>query len=143
MIQLALYKHRRPLTTVAGIGAALIRWWTRSEYSHCELVVDGMCFSSSIQDGGVRAKAIELRSDRWDWIDLPWASRDAIVAHWYGTLRQPYDWWGLIGSQIFNRRAHYGDASFCSEWCAAALELSHPQTYSPQTLADYCRSRRA
>jgi hypothetical protein len=99
-ISLALYKRKKRF----DLSGRLIRFWTKSDYSHCELVVDGMCFSSSIQDGGVRAKAIELRSDRWDWIDLPWASRNAIIAHWDATLGQPYDWWGLIGSQVFNRR---------------------------------------
>lgn len=32
-VKLALYKGQGQL------GNAVIRWWTRSEYSHCELVV--------------------------------------------------------------------------------------------------------
>ena len=47
-VQLALYKGRGTLFN------ALIRWWTRSPYSHCELVINGTCYSSSIRDGGVR-----------------------------------------------------------------------------------------
>jgi hypothetical protein len=53
-VKLALYKGR------GGIANAVIRWWTGSIYSHCELVVDGLCYSSSVMDKGVRRKQIDL-----------------------------------------------------------------------------------
>lgn len=42
--------------------------WTRSKYSHVELVIDGVCYSSSGRDGGVRKKVISTlyTSGRWD-----------------------------------------------------------------------------
>ena len=46
-VQLALRKNDTRLTAKA------IQWWTGSIYSHCELVVDGMCYSSSAMDGGI------------------------------------------------------------------------------------------
>ena len=37
----------------------LIRWWTKSSYSHCELIFsDGIFFSADPRDGGVRYKNI-------------------------------------------------------------------------------------
>ena len=53
-VQLALYKAPGEWTN------ALIRWWTRSQYSHCELVIDGTCYSSSERDRGVRSKVMAL-----------------------------------------------------------------------------------
>ena len=37
---------------------------TRSPYSHCELVIDGVCWSASARDGGVRGKVIDLVSQQ-------------------------------------------------------------------------------
>ena len=59
-VQLAMYKAPGNWLNAA------IRWWTGSQYSHCELVVRGTCYSSTIRDGGVRAKVMALPSDRWD-----------------------------------------------------------------------------
>lgn len=136
-VTLALYKG-------PGIfpGSHLIRFWTKSRYSHCELVVGEQCFSSSLMDGGVRQKVIDLTSDKWDLIPLPWANAADVLLHFNRTKHQPYDWWGLIGSQIFNRRSEDAGAAFCSEWCAEALGLPDPETYSPQTLGRFCRYRK-
>lgn len=129
MVRLAFYKG------AGTVGNALVRTWTRSRYSHCELVIDGMCYSSSVRDGGVRAKRIDLDSGHWDIVDLPWADKAAALEYWALTKSQPYDWWGLIGSQVLNRRSDWGGAAFCSEWCAAALGIPSPEIYSPGTLA--------
>lgn len=132
-VTLALYKG-------PGIwpGSHLIRFWTRSPYSHCELVVGDQCFSSSLLDGGVRQKQIALTPDKWDLIPLPWADPARVLLHYHATQDDAYDWWALIGSQIFNRRSEVSGAAFCSEWCAAALGLPNPETFSPETLGDYC-----
>ena len=139
MIRLALYKHKR--SGLAGIGPALIRWWTKSPYSHCELVIGDVSMSSSVQDGGVRAKRIKFDPAHWDFIELPWADGDHLLWHFGATAGEPYGWTDLLWRQIFNRP---GDArgAFCSEWCAAALGLTTPQQYSPGALAKYCESRR-
>jgi len=60
IVQLALYKARGNWIN------RLICWWTGSPYSHCELVINGTCYSSSIRDGGVRGKTMALPSDKWD-----------------------------------------------------------------------------
>jgi hypothetical protein len=46
-VQLALYKSHGNWVN------RFIRWWTGSPYSHCELVINGTCYSSSVRDGGV------------------------------------------------------------------------------------------
>lgn len=136
MVQLALYKGR------GNLGNALIRWWTKSEYSHCEVVLGVTAYSSSIRDGGVRRKWIDWNPKHWDCIDLPWADAAAVKKLFDDTRGEPYGYWDLLTRQIFNRP---GDAPgwFCSEWCAAALGFASPQIYSPALLAQACRIRNA
>lgn len=54
MIALAAYTPHR----WNDIGGHLICWWTRSKYSHVEIVIDGWCYSSSIRRGGVSRERI-------------------------------------------------------------------------------------
>lgn len=131
-VQLALRKND------TRIGARLIQYWTGSIYSHCELVVDGLCYSSSVMDKGVRSKQIELDPAKWDVIDLPWASAQQVVRYFKGTDSNTYGWISLITSQLFNRNQTDKSSQFCSEWCAAALGIPNPAMYSPGALAALC-----
>jgi len=129
---LALRKHDERLT------ARFIQWWTESPYSHCELVVNGLCYSSSAMDGGVRRKAIDLDPDKWDVFELPWADTAQVVAYFYETDHHRYGWLGLICSQLFNLNRETAGAQFCSQWCGAALGLPAPASLSPRTLGEWC-----
>lgn len=133
-MKLALYKGK------GTVGNAIIRWWTKSAYSHCELVIGDVSYSSSLRDGGVRAKRIDYNPDRWDFVDLPWGTENDVQMLYAQTKDEPYGWLDLLWRQVFNRP---GDSIgwFCSEWCAAALGLPAPQSYSPATLGEYCRMR--
>ena len=138
-VQLALYKGK------GQIGNAAIRLWTGSIYSHCELVSDSWCYSSSVMDKGVRRKRvgpgadeISLSEDHWDQIELPWADGAAIVRYFEATDRDVYGWPSLIASQVFNRNRPTEHAAFCSEWCARAIGLPAPSIYSPGTLGGIC-----
>lgn len=131
-VQLALRKHD------TRIAARFIQWWTGSIYSHCELVVDGWCYSSSVMDGGVRKKNIELDAKKWDVIELPWADADLIKAYFAATDHLRYGWPSLITSQLFNLNRPIKGAQFCSEWCGAALGLPAPSSLSPRTLEAWC-----
>ena len=57
-VQLALYKARGNWIN------RFIRWWTSSQYSHCELVINGTCYSSSVRDGGCAARSWRCRRIR-------------------------------------------------------------------------------
>lgn len=131
MIQLALYKGQGDWFN------ALIRWWTRSPYSHCELVINGTCYSSSIRDGGVRGKAMALPSDKWDVIELPWADDTAVTDWFIAHERDRYGWLDLLTGQLLGmQRDHRG--VFCSEACAKALGMRSATRMSPQGLLDAC-----
>lgn len=132
MIQIALYKGQ------GEAGNALVRWWKRSPYSHCELVIAGVCYSSSVKDKGVRRKTIDLDPEKWDLIDLPWADGEQALAYFATTKGQPYSWASLIWAQVFGREYDEPKAAFCSEWCAAALGLPTPAIHSPESLGRLC-----
>ena len=121
----------------------LIRFVTRSPYSHVEFVwldgeMDGkhLCVSASPRDGGVRHAYINLSSGRWEVVDLVFELPVDLIGFWSLEDGAGYDWYGLVFSQFFNLRRHRTNRWFCSEICAAALGLPHPAKYSPGELKD-------
>jgi len=134
LIYLALYKGHGTLLN------RLIRFWTRSIYSHCELVMpDGRWLSASAMDGGVRAKRIELDLAHWDLIPVPWADANRIEQLFRANQGRGYDWLGLLGSQFLPITIDNKRRMFCSEFCAAGLGYPLPQRYSPALLGEVVR----
>lgn len=131
--RIALYKGTRP--GIKGIYNRLVRWWTRSPYSHCELVFsDGIAASSSLEDGGVRFKWIEFDAERWDFIELPTALEEGAYT-WFNEHRgRKYD---VMGNLQFILACIPSSSNrwFCSEAVAAALGLREAWRYDPATLA--------
>ena len=131
LIYLALYKGRGTLFN------RLIRLWTRSIYSHCEIVLpDGRWLSASAMDDGVRDKRIALDLEHWDLIPVPWADLADILDLFITHEGDDYDWFGLFGSQFLPVGLHSRRRWFCSEFCAAALGFPMPQRYSPAQLGE-------
>ena len=142
-VYLALYKGKK-----SGKGAKVqlarftdwaIRQITRGQYSHCEIAIDlggkFECYSASLRDGGVRSKSMHLPPEKWDLITLAdnAALRQAIQIRYDRTKGQGYDYLGVLGVILPFR--HHANRWFCSEWCAWALGLEEPETYSPNDLA--------
>ena len=129
-VALALYKGKGELAN------SLIRWKSKSIYSHCELVVDGWMYSSTVRDGGVRCKLAYLPEDHWDIIQINWTNGEEILSYYSETKDNPYGWRDLIQSQIFNRPTADDRGDFCSEWCAKALGIPDAQHYDPARLGE-------
>lgn len=125
-MQLAFYKGR------TRIFNRLTAWWTNGPYSHCELVVDGVCWSSSFMDGGVRRKLIDLNPEHWDIIEVE-GDVGAAVAWFEAHEGQGYDLLGLIG---FVWRPWRDDKArwVCSEALAAAAGFIESWRFCPNTL---------
>lgn len=131
---LALYKG--PPTEAghffAHIATCIV---TLSRYSHVELVIGGMCYSSSARDGGVRAKRIDLASGRWDVISI--SGDEARALAWFRAHEgNGYDWTGAARFllPILVQRGHKW---FCSEAVAAMLHMSDPHQWTPGSLARF------
>lgn len=153
-IYLALYKGKKtgknPNALLARLSDWLTRKLTKGVYSHCEIAVmkevfvsghhyetEVMyeCYSSSIRDGGVRCKQIDVYDrEKWDLIPLNDVTEEQIKAYFDRTLGCKYDWWGALGIVlgIKQKRSKY----FCSEWCFNAICGSESGwRFSPNQLA--------
>lgn len=132
MFSAAFYRSTRP--GFAGLYNRLVRWWSGSQYSHCELVFsDGYSASASFMDGGVRIKKIDYNPAHWDFVELPDELEQAARAWFRRNDRKPYDILGNVGFVWRPIRGADG-AFFCSEACAAALGIPDPFRYDPGTL---------
>ena len=130
-MRIALFRYQ-----FGGIIGRLINAFSfRGGFSHAELVFgDGMCFSSSGEDGGTRFKRIDLDPRKWLLIDV-WTTRreEETVRAWCNSqlrvwhperkcfVRKGYDRWGVIG-MILPCHADEKTRLFCSETCVAALQ---------------------
>lgn len=141
MITLAFYKGRGT-SFWHRVQDALIRFATRSDYSHVELIegpaehgAEAVCLSSSGRDGGVRVKPILLKPESWDLVEMP--DQPAEIGQFIrDRVGARYDYVGIVLSQILSLGRHSPDKWFCSEICAAALGMPNAQRMSPQALYD-------
>lgn len=117
-----------------GLYNRAVRRWTRSAFSHVEIVFsDGQSASASYMDGGVRFKRIAYTSGDWAFVDLPpWLERQA--RDWFDFHEG--DGYDLLGNLHFvlSPVGDDKDRWFCSEAVAAALGFPDPPRYDPGTL---------
>jgi hypothetical protein len=136
-MKVAFYKGTRP--GLAGKLNRLIRWWTNSPYSHCELVVAPiidahLCASSSFEDGSVRFITTKLDPARWDVVGLaadPVTERAAV--EWFNDhFGEPYDFAPIFA--FLRRGGRHRGRWHCSESIGAALGMPESWRFDPATL---------
>ena len=130
-MQIAFYKG--PATGLVNkLGRLLVCLGTLSRYSHCELVIQGVCYSASARDGGVRGKVIDLASGHWDVVDVP--GDEAVALAWFHAhMGEAYDWMGVLRFALpFLRQRPR--KWFCSEAVAEALGVAGSAGVSPGDL---------
>ena len=110
-----------------------IRWWTKSEYSHAELVMpDGRTWVSISPFLSSRvASRVKTNPNLEDWdvitFELNWREpvRKYQLDQLYKFIEQTqgckYDWIGMILSQLCPFLVKRRDKWYCSEWIAHAL----------------------
>lgn len=134
MLRLAFYKG--PATDwTHKIAHWAVCLFTGSKYSHVELVINGVCWTSSARDGGVRGKVIDLHSGKWDVVELDEAFSAEQAISWFKAHEgEPYDWAGVMRFAIpfLPQRSKQW---FCSEACAAALGMKNGHKVTPEILA--------
>jgi hypothetical protein len=133
--RLCMYKG--PATGLKNrLGHWAVRLLTWSRYSHIELEIDAVCYSSSFRDAGVRAKVIPDLATSGHWDLLPVQCDEArALARFNADRGKPYDWPGMLRVCPLLRWLPRGDgARFCSEEVAWMLCMRDPETLSPQRL---------
>ena len=140
MIALAAYTPHR----WQDIGGHLTAWWTRSPYSHVEIVIEGVCYSSSLRDGGVRKKVIDLDKPHWRVIPIDRRDEETALRVFRRYEGQPYGYWDLLTQHVL--RLPVDDPGLlCSELCALMLGLpeSTARGMTPGQLVECVEMRNA
>lgn len=107
----------------------------RGGYSHCELVINGRCFSASQREGKVRWANINL-GERWKLVDISPHDIDTVkLTEFINRVNDAdYDYWGIVFSQMIPIGYHKEGQWFCSEVVAEALRLAgHPKLQGKST----------
>lgn len=139
-----------------GTAAAVIRTLCRGNYVHCEIVIDGRCFTTFMNSPWNRVSELphdprhEARGD-WTYLYLRVGThaKQQALRHCVRAKDTPYDYYGAVCSPIpvFRKIVSWfvdTDARvFCSELVTAALLAAGvPLDLNPQE-TDPCRLYRA
>lgn len=108
----------------------LIRWWTKSPYSHAELILPDRRTWISISP--LLTSKVEARTKtvyamaNWDFIEIPVTQQqvDVIIEFYNATKGCEYDWVGMFLSQFLPYHIKRKGKWYCSEWIAYALRIS-------------------
>ena len=109
---------------------AIIRKWTKSTYSHAELILaDGQTWISItpfLKSKIYSQKNPDYDEKEWDFIDLDVTEEQhGIIEEFYSiTEGCSYDWPGMLLSQFLPFRIKTEGKWYCSEWIAYALRIS-------------------
>ena len=107
-----------------------------SVFSHVELEINGVCYSASNRDGGVRSKVIDT-SNKQKWVSFD-LKKDIDVNRcllYFETVRcQRYDWLNILLTQLIKLDIQSDNKQICSEFVGNCLQLDNAYKYSPETL---------
>ena len=108
----------------------IVRWWTKSVYSHAELVLpDGitwMGISPFLKSKVDSRKKLIIKYTDWDFItlDITQEQVDIIMEFFEDTKGHRYDWVGMLLSQFLPCKIKHKKRWYCSEWIAYALRIA-------------------
>ena len=123
-IKIAFYKGSGDLFN------KIVRWWTKSQYSHVELVLPD--HKTWIRIGPFSSsKLCAITKEKWDpknWdfveITVTPDQVNTIKEFFERTKGCKYDWWGMILSHLVPFKVKQRGKWYCSEWIAHALRVS-------------------
>ena len=108
----------------------IVRWWTKSIYSHAELVLpDGITWigiSPFLKSKVASRKKLIINYVDWDFItlDVTQEQVDIIMEFFEDTEGHGYDWVGMLLSQFLPCKIKHKRRWYCSEWIAYALRIA-------------------
>ena len=123
-IKVAFYKGKGDFLN------GVVRWWTKSIYSHAELVLpDGITWigiSPFLKSKVASRKKLIIDFAEWDFINLEVTSEqlNIIMEFFEDTEGQRYDWLGMLLSQFLPCKIKHKKRWYCSEWIAYALRIA-------------------
>jgi hypothetical protein len=109
----------------------VVRWWTKSDYSHAELILNDkqtwIGISPFIKARLVLRKVSNYEPSNWDFyeIDINQEQHNLIIDFYNLTKDSKYDWAGMLLSQCSPFRIKEKNKWYCSEWIMYALRISN------------------
>ena len=107
-----------------------MRWWTKSIYSHAELVLpDGVTWlgiSPFLKSVVTKRIVFKYNREKWDLveIDISEEQYELVMQFFEDTQGQGYDWIGMLLSQFLPCKIKHRERWYCSEWIAYALRIA-------------------
>lgn len=153
MIKIAFYKGRGE-TFKEKLVSGAIRLWTRSDYSHVEIIhqreeddhMTWTWFTSSPIDGGVVIRNMpNYNPESWDIFHIHTNGCMGGFDYIQTQINKKYDWTGILLSHFFKLNRHDSKKWFCSEIVRKALTQCKNTVipddgmhykYNPQNLLD-------
>ena len=135
-IRIAFYKG------TDGWHNRLISWWTKSPYSHAELILpDGITWISISPFVNCKVTArpkVAYNKADWDFIafDVTQKQYETILKFYNQTAGCGYDWIGMFLSQFIPFHIKHRHRWYCSEWIAYALMLSDVVSWEEKAIFD-------
>jgi len=123
-ITIAFYKGK------GDILNKIVRWWTKSKYSHAELILDDcetwISISPKFLSKIKASKKFFANPAQWDFVPLNVDSEQyqTILDFYDETKGSGYDWIGMLLSQFLPFRIKTENRWYCSEWIAYALRIA-------------------
>ena len=109
---------------------SIVRWWTKSIYSHAELILpDGVSWlgiSPFLKSVITKRIVFEYNTDKWDLLEIEISEDqyELIMQFFEDTSGQGYDWVGMLLSQFLPCKIKHRERWYCSEWIAYALRIA-------------------
>ena len=119
-IKLAFFKDRDNLLD------DIIKLWTKSKYSHIEIIIKDKWISSSPIDGGVHILELhELDHNKYNYIEVDVDGRKFKKVQKYIESQKDakYDKWGIFFGVLFNSGLEDKNKLFCSEMITKILQI--------------------
>ena len=104
------------------VSGKLIRFFTRSKYSHVAIVIDGKEYSSDFMRGGVYVANHQIDPFVWDYIEVDNVNIKNILDFYQISKYDGYDFsWPIRRIIPFRDNP---DKWICSKWVANALKIA-------------------
>jgi hypothetical protein len=145
-IQVAFFKAGN------AISDKLIKFWTKSKYSHVEILIEGFSYDANTELGLRKYAMKSYDLEQWDVISIDvniskknFGKIERFIKNQIGCK---YDWRGIFLSQFVNMGIDSDNKWFCSEFVTKILQLilieetldEKPNKVSPGKLSELLSS---
>jgi hypothetical protein len=145
-IQVAFFKSGK------SISDKLIKFWTKSQYSHVEILVEGFSYDANTKLGLRKYAKESYDLEQWDVVsidvDISKENFGKIERFIKNQIGLKYDWRGIFLSQFVKMGIDSDTKWFCSEFVTKILQLflieetldEKPNKVSPEKLSELLSS---